>query len=99
MTLDLAHLRTWIGNEEKLEDVVTPLPMAALSATLDRNDPPPCQGDPLPPLWHWLYFLQFTRASELGEDGHTARGGFLPRSRCRGGCGPAAASPSVSRCT
>ena len=78
MTLDLAHLQTWIGKEETLDDVVTPLPMVALSATLDRNDPPPRAGDPLPPLWHWLYFLEFTRASELGEDGHTARGGFLP---------------------
>ncbi len=78
MTLDIAHLRTWIGKQETLEDLVMPLPMVALSATLDRADPPPRAGDPLPPLWHWLYFLEFTRASELGEDGHTARGGFLP---------------------
>ena len=78
MTLDLAHLRTWIGKEETLDDVVTPLPLVALSATLDRADPPPRAGDPLPPLWHWLYFLEFTRAAELGADGHTARGGFLP---------------------
>jgi len=78
MTLDIEHLRTWIGKQETLEDHVTPLPIVALSATLDRNDPPPRDGDPLPPLWHWLYFLEFTRASELGEDGHTGRGRFLP---------------------
>ena len=78
MTLDTEHLRTWIGKEETREDVVTPLPVVAMSATLDRSDPPPRAGDPLPPLWHWLYFLEFTRDSELGEDGHTRRGGFMP---------------------
>jgi 3-methylfumaryl-CoA hydratase len=32
----------------------------------------------LPPLGHWLYFLPACRQSELGQDGHPARGGFLP---------------------
>ena len=35
-------------------------------------------GTALPPLWHWLYFTPLTRHSELGEDGHARRGGFLP---------------------
>ena len=52
--------------------------MAALSATLDREDPQPQPGDPLPPLWHWLFFLDRHRASELGPDGHARRGGLLP---------------------
>ncbi len=59
-------------------DHVTATPMAALSATLDRDDPPPQPGDPLPPLWHWLYFLPLHRQSELASDGNAARGGFLP---------------------
>jgi 3-methylfumaryl-CoA hydratase len=29
-------------------------------------------------LWHWLYFLPQHRHSEIGPDGHTRRGGFLP---------------------
>ena len=33
---------------------------------------------PLPPLWHWLYFLPTHRQSDLGPDGHGRRGGFLP---------------------
>jgi 3-methylfumaryl-CoA hydratase len=49
-----------------------------LSATLDRDDPAPRRGDPLPPLWHWLYFLPAYRESEVGPDGHARRGGFLP---------------------
>ena len=80
MRLDanLEQLRQWIGRTETAQDRITATPAAALSATLDRDDPPPRPGDPLPPLWHWLYFLPLHRASELGEDGHAKRGGFLP---------------------
>lgn len=53
-------------------------PAAALAAVLDRDDAPPRPGEPLAPLWHWLYFLPATRQSQLGEDGHARRGGFLP---------------------
>jgi 3-methylfumaryl-CoA hydratase len=76
--LDVDHLRSWIGKQETLHDQVTRFPIAALSATLDRDDPPPQMGDPLPPLWHWLYFLPTARQSSLGPDGHPARGRFLP---------------------
>jgi 3-methylfumaryl-CoA hydratase len=68
----------WIGKTETRQDIVTPGPAAALSATLDREDAPPQTGDALPPLWHWLYFLDRYRASELGSDGHVRRGGLLP---------------------
>src|SRR5215469_289951 len=78
VTLDIAHLRQWIGRTEARSDQVTLAPMAALSATLDRDDPPPQASDPLPPLWHWLYFLPVERQSELADDGHAAKGGFLP---------------------
>lgn len=76
--LDVDHLRSWIGRQETLHDQVTRFPIAALSATLDRDDAPPQAGDALPPLWHWLYFLPTARQSILGPDGHPARGGFLP---------------------
>jgi 3-methylfumaryl-CoA hydratase len=76
--LDVDHLRSWIGKQETLYDRVSRFPVAALSATLDRDDPAPAAGDPLPPLWHWLYFLPTARQSALGPDGHPARGGFLP---------------------
>jgi len=52
--------------------------VAALSATLDRDDPAPAAGTAVPPLWHWLYFLPHARQSEIGPDGHPKRGGFLP---------------------
>ena len=78
MLIDIEYLRSWIGREEVAEDVVTPVPVAALAATLDRDDPKPQPGDELPPLWHWLYLLPIVRQSELTPDGHPPRGGFLP---------------------
>ncbi|CAH2599271.1 Mesaconyl-C(4)-CoA hydratase [Rhodovastum atsumiense] len=78
MDIDIAQLRGWIGRQETLTDIVTPFPVAALAATLDRDDPAPRDGDPLPPLWHWLYFLPRAPQSQIGPDGHPRRGGFLP---------------------
>ena len=78
MSDEFELLRQWVGKTETRADTVTPWPVAALSATLDRADPAPKNGDELPPAWHWLYFLDAKPASELGPDGHPKRGGFLP---------------------
>ncbi|MBL8350637.1 MAG: MaoC family dehydratase N-terminal domain-containing protein [Burkholderiaceae bacterium] len=78
MPMDLEHLRDWIGRTERRSDDVTATPVAALSATLDRDDPAPLPGTDLPPLWHWLYFLPLAPQHEIGPDGHPKRGGFLP---------------------
>ena len=74
----LGHLRTWIGRREELDDVVAACKVAALAATLDRDDLPPAAGDPLPPPWHWTLCVAAARESAIGPDGHPARGGFLP---------------------
>ena len=74
----LAHLAGWIGRSETSDDTLGAAPVVALSALLDREDPPPRAGDALPPLAHWLYFLPTQRQSALGPDGHGARGEFLP---------------------
>jgi 3-methylfumaryl-CoA hydratase len=71
-------LAAWLGRSEERRDTITATPMAALAATLDRDDAAPAAGTPLPPLWHWLYFLPLQRQSEIGADGHARRGGFLP---------------------
>ena len=73
-----ADLARWIGKTETVDDTVAPTPYAALSATLDRAADRPPLGTPLPPLWHWLYFLPLYRQSEVGPDGHAKRGSFLP---------------------
>ncbi|MBX3621166.1 MAG: MaoC family dehydratase N-terminal domain-containing protein [Rhizobacter sp.] len=76
--LRLASLRDWIGRTEQHHDLLGAAPMAALAATLDRDDPAPSAGSELPPLWHWVYFGSHVRQHELDEDGHARRGGFTP---------------------
>jgi 3-methylfumaryl-CoA hydratase len=78
MTSTLEHLRQWVGRKESHHDIATAWPVSAMSATLDRRDPPLRDGDPIPEGWHWLYFLETSPASDLAHDGHTKRGGFLP---------------------
>jgi 3-methylfumaryl-CoA hydratase len=78
MSIELDAWRKWIGRTERRTDVVTAAPLVALSALLDRNDEAPTAGAPIPPLAHWLYFMPMARQSELGPDGHPARGGLLP---------------------
>src|SRR5437867_13337138 len=63
-------LKAWIGRSETLSDIATAAPVAALCATLDRPPIRPSAGTPLPPLWHWLYFLPLHRQSDIGPDGH-----------------------------
>jgi 3-methylfumaryl-CoA hydratase len=71
-------LSAWIGRQEVTQDVIGATPVKALNATLDHPGIDPQVGTPLPPLWHWLYFLPLHRQSEIGADGHAKRGGFLP---------------------
>jgi len=68
----------WLGRTEERRDILTATPVAALAATLDRDEAAPAPGATLPALWHWLYFLPLARQSEIGADGHPHRGGFLP---------------------
>ncbi len=68
---------SWLGRSEEQEDVVTAAPRAGLAVTLDHADPPWPTGE-LPPLAHWLFFLPRALQHDIAEDGHPARGGFLP---------------------
>jgi 3-methylfumaryl-CoA hydratase len=76
--MDDEDLAAWVGRSETLHDRITAAPLAALNATLDHPAMAVDTGTPLPPLWHWLFFLPLHRHSELGPDGHARRGGFLP---------------------
>lgn len=72
------HLREWVGKRETRHDTVTRWPVTALAATVDDGSVKVEAGAPLPPGWHWLYFLEAKATAELGRDGHPMRGGFLP---------------------
>jgi 3-methylfumaryl-CoA hydratase len=76
--MSLENLREWVGRTKVVEDFAAPFPVRALIATFDEPDGDPRPGDPLPPLWHWLYFLEVAPLSKVGPDGHAERGDFLP---------------------
>lgn len=78
MTQDLDRLAEWIGNRETDIDYVTVPSVHRLAATLDRDDPRPKIGDPLPVGWHSILFPRVVRHSQIGADGHPKRGDFLP---------------------
>lgn len=74
----LEQLKDWVGEREAAVDYVTIPAVQRLAATLDRDDPVPRMGDPLPFGWHLVLFPRVVRDSRLGVDGHPARGDFLP---------------------
>jgi len=76
-TVDIDHLRQWVGKSEVREQHLEPFPARALARLLDR-EVVPGDGDPLPIPWHWLYFLDAPSRAGTGTDGHPERGGFLP---------------------
>ena len=76
--VDLSLLRQWIGRETSSLDAVSPRHTRLLAATLGLQPGGFNPGTRLPPLWHWIFFLEGLPPPELGPDGHPARGGFLP---------------------
>lgn len=63
-----------VGRTETRTDTLHASQLAQMAASLDRAEVP---GE-LPPLWHWMLFSTWVRPAELGPDGHSRRGGFLP---------------------
>src|SRR6202030_1652864 len=59
-------------------DVVTAQLVRSLRATLFMDIGAPKPGDAAPFTTHWSLAQPVYPASELGPDGHPARGGFLP---------------------
>ena len=76
--MDLArHVEDWRPPDTDHADVIAARRVRELAATLDIDESF-ADGDALPALWHWLFFLDWPRGSELGSDGHPRDGVFLP---------------------
>lgn len=76
-TLDAKILEQWIGKTEVCEDSIDAKQANLMAATLGRRQVFD-DGDALPALWHWIYFLTALPTQDLGRDGHPKLGGFLP---------------------
>ena len=77
-TLDLDHLREWIGKTTEASDIVTAQLVKGLRATLFQEIGEPKTGDAAPWTTHWCLAQPVFPMSMLGPDGHPTRGGFLP---------------------
>jgi hydroxyacyl-ACP dehydratase HTD2-like protein with hotdog domain len=65
----------YVGRREVHTEVLERSPVERMAATLGV----PFDVDaPLPATWHWVLFQDWPAPTELGEDGHPRRGGFLP---------------------
>ncbi len=68
----------WVGRQREAQDIVSFTPVRALAAMLDMPPLPNIPSLPLPPGWHWLFFLTTPPQHSLGADGAEGRGDFLP---------------------
>lgn len=68
----------WVGRTQEVTDRASATVAGAMLATLDRDPESLRDGDPLPPLFHWLYCREVAPHSRLDGDGHQKRGEFLP---------------------
>lgn len=73
---ELELLRSWIGSTNSATDVLTPGLVERLRATLGEFAP--SDPDAVPPCAHWCLAPFAVSGSQLGEDGHPAKGDFLP---------------------
>ena len=76
--IDIDHLRHWIGRSTEASDIVTAQLVKGLRSTLFQEIGEPKSGDAAPFTTHWCLAQPVFPISELGPDGHPARGGFLP---------------------
>ena len=75
--LDQDHIRGWIGRSTEAEDLVTPRLVAEYRATFGARLMAVSEGE-APLGMNWCLAPAIAPTDELGEDGHPARGGFLP---------------------
>jgi len=76
-TVDIDHLRGWIGREDVASEMLTPLLVERLYATFDREGPS-YDGADAPLLSHHCLCQPSPPTATLGPDGHPPRGDFLP---------------------
>lgn len=77
MEIDLAHLRSWIGKVEQSSERLTVAFAQRFNATFDR-DTNISKNDPAPLMIHFCLAQRAEASRDLGDDGHPAKGGFLP---------------------
>ncbi len=74
----MKDLSQWIGRSQSISDVVTQSGVDRFCATIDCPSSSVNNSKVAPHGYHWCLGLPDSLTSELGEDGHPMKGGFLP---------------------
>jgi len=74
--IEIDHLRTWIGKQDRESDTITPELLKRFRATFSGYTEL-CESQ-LPLAIHWCLAQPAVTRDGLGVDGHPAKGGFLP---------------------
>ncbi|SFH95563.1 3-methylfumaryl-CoA hydratase [Bosea sp. OK403] len=75
--MNITHLKSWIGKSEEATDLVTPRLVQSFAATFAPHLAPHAQGN-APLALHWCLAPPISPMSAIGNDGHAAKGEFLP---------------------
>ncbi len=76
--IDLAYLEQWIGRAQVAEDILTPSLVDRFNATIGLQAQRTQLGDVAPRLIHFCLCVDAVAMAGLGQDGHPAKGDFLP---------------------
>ena len=77
--MDQINLSAWINRSEISTGGLSVMAAQTAHAVLGQSGTQaPCDGDPLPALWHWFGFPPTASMVHLGDDGHPKLGGFMP---------------------
>ena len=74
---DLTAFQSWLEHRDTATELLSVVPAHGLAATLNL----PAASVPseaLPPLWHWLHFLDRTPSAQLADDGSPRMRALLP---------------------
>ncbi|MBL8628581.1 MAG: MaoC family dehydratase N-terminal domain-containing protein [Rhodospirillaceae bacterium] len=73
--LEIEKWRTWIGKSESRTEILDVESLRRFAAAIGEDlDVEKTQ----PSLAHWAFFLPVVSPDQIGPDGHSKRGGFLP---------------------
>lgn len=72
---DVDYWRSFIGRSETTTQYLDDISLDRFLLVLGE---PRADGNIVPPMAHWAYFLPLTSNVDLGPDGHPRRGGFIP---------------------
>ncbi|KRE23806.1 protein dehydratase [Bosea sp. Root483D1] len=75
--MNIDQLKSWIGKSEAASDLITPRLVASYEATFSPHLAPYQQGE-APLALHWCLAPPISPMAALGQDGHAAKGEFLP---------------------